>query len=384
MGSQDRVPLFINRYSLSQHTAIGVQTLRLLGPHQDWLHFHWWTSSFQRPDPRSVLFENTVLSRYPFLHRPKTLRFFEMMGISSWSGSDLRPSLAKRLIAPYRDRVSSAYVAPLGEDDATRCLELTNLVGVPFVLHLWDVLDGDVASGALRELVDRAERVFCVSQPLLDDVLKIRADADLLSFSRDASQATAKPREQGPIKVVIHGNVCSYAQGLNDLDQAIDLLERRGLPVEVSFLGSPKILRLAKTTIKKRVKVRGFLPTQRALDKELSSAHVGFLPGPKLDPGSDLRSRYSIPSRILDFMAVDLPIVGVVHEASATGGFVRKLGLHPAATCSGPEEVADWLLRLSSPDSWAEQSARSRAAFDLLQSQESPAQKLKRTLDKIA
>ena len=108
-----------------------------------------------------------------------------------------------------------------------------------------------------------------------------------------------------------------------------------------------------------------------------------FLPGPKLDPGSDLRSRYSIPSRILDYMAVDLPIVGVVHEASATGGFVRKLGLHPAATCSGPEEVADWLLRLSRPEHWAEQSARSRHAFDLLQRQESPAQKLKRTLDKM-
>ena len=56
-------------------------------------------------------------------------------------------------------------------------------------------------------------------------------------------------------------------------------------------------------------------------------------------------------------MAVDLPIVGVVHEASATGGFVRKLGLHPATACSGPEEVADWLLRLSRPGFWAEQSA---------------------------
>jgi hypothetical protein len=56
MGLENRVPLFINRYSLSPRTAIGVQTLRLLGPHQDWLHFHWWSSSFQRPDPRSVLF----------------------------------------------------------------------------------------------------------------------------------------------------------------------------------------------------------------------------------------------------------------------------------------------------------------------------------------
>ncbi len=222
MGTENRVPLFINRYSLSPRTAIGVQTLRLLGPHQDWLHFHWWTNSFQRQDPRSVLFENTVLSRYSFLHRPKPWKIIEKLGLSSWSGSDLRPSLAKRLADHYRGRVSSAYVAPLGEDDATRCLELTNLVGVPFVLHLWDVLDGDVATGALRELVNRAERVFCVSQPLMDDVLRIRGDAELLSFSRDAAQATAKPREQGPIKVVMHGNVCSYAEGLDDLDQAID------------------------------------------------------------------------------------------------------------------------------------------------------------------
>jgi hypothetical protein len=384
MSAHDRVPLFINRYSLSPRTAIGVQTLRLLGPHQDWLHFHWWSSSLTQPDPRSVLFENTVLSRFSFLHKPKTVRFCEMLGISSWSGSDLRPTLAKRLTAHYRERVSSIYVAPLGEEDATRCLELTNLVGAPFVLHLWDVLQGDVAGGALRQLVDRAQHVYCVSQPLLDDVLRIRGDADLLSFSRDASQATAKPRDQGPLKVVMHGNVFSYAEGLDDLDQAIALLERKGLKVEVSFVGSPKILRLANTTLKNRVKMRGFLSTQRELDNELSSAHVGFLPGPKLDPGCDLRSRYSIPSRILDYMAVDLPIVGVVHEGSATGGFVRKLGLHPAATCSGPDQVAEWLLRLSRPGNWREQSAKSRAAFDLLQRQESPAQTLKRTLDRIA
>ena len=114
MGAHNRVPLFINRFSLSPRTAIGVQTLRLLGPHQDWLHFHWWSSSLKQPDPRSVLFENTVLSRYSFLHNPKLVRFCEQLGISSWSGSDLRPSLAKRLTAHYRERVSSVYVAPLG------------------------------------------------------------------------------------------------------------------------------------------------------------------------------------------------------------------------------------------------------------------------------
>jgi hypothetical protein len=384
MGSRNRVPLFINRFSLSPRTAIGVQTLRLIDPHQDWLHFHWWSNSLKQMDPRSVLFENTVLSRYSFLHNPKFLRLCERVGISSWVGSDLRPSLAKRLTEQYQQRVSSTYVAPLSESDATRCLELTNLVGAPFVLHLWDVLEGDVASGALRELIDRAERVFCISEPLLHDVSLMRRDAELLTFSRDASEETAMAPGQGPLRVVMHGNISSYAEGLDDLDQAIALLDSRGMKVEISFLGSPKILRQAQTTIKKRVNVRGFCPTQQDLDRELGQAHVAFLPGPKLDPKHDLRSRYSIPSRILDYMALALPIVGTVHKASATGGFVRKLGLNNAATCSGPEEIADWLMRLSHPDKWAEQSARSRDAFAYLERQEAPAQKLKRTMEKIS
>jgi hypothetical protein len=380
----NRVPLFINRFSLSPRTAIGVQTLRLLDPHQDWLHFHWWSNSLKQLDQRSVLFENSVLSRYSFLHNPKLLRGCELLGISCWSGSDLRPALAKRLTAQYRERVSSAYLAPLSEDDASRCLKLANLVGAPFVLHLWDLLPGDVSSGALRELVDRAESVFCVSQPLLDDVSRIRLDAGLLSFSRDATPATAMAPGEGTIKVVMHGNISSYAEGLDDLEGAITLLESKGLNVEVSFLGSPKILRHSNTQLKRRVNVRGFFPTQCDLDNELSRYNVAFLPGPKPNPRRDLRSRYSIPSRILDYMATGLPIVGTVHKASATGGFVRELGLDAASTCSGPQEVADWLLRLSRPDTWAEQSARSRVAFDMLQRQEAPALILKRALDKIA
>jgi hypothetical protein len=383
MSAGQRVPLFINRFSLSPRTAIGVQTLRLMEPHQDSLHFHWWSSSLKQMDPRSVLFENTLLSRYSFLHNPSLLRVCERLGISLWNGNDLRAPMVERLRKEYRERVSSAYIAPLNEPDAQRCLELANLVGAPFVLHLWDVLQGDVSSGALRQLVERAESVFCVSQPLLDDVSLIRSDAELLCFSRDEALVTAGPRQRGPLKIVMHGNVSSYAEGLDALDKAIPLLERKGLKVEVSFLGSPKILRQAKTTLK-GVSVGGFCPTQQDLDMELSRAHVAFLPGPRLDPKIDLRSRYSIPSRILDYLALELPIVGCVHKSSATGGFLQELGLEASTTCSGPDEIADWLTRIARPLHWAEQSTKSRNAFDLLRLQEEPAQKLKRALDNIA
>ena len=384
MSASNRVPLFINRFSLSPRTAIGVQTVRLMGPHKDWLHFHWWSSSLTQVDPRSVLFENAFLGRYSFLHNPSLLRVWERLGISVWKGSDLQTSLVERVTTEYRSRVSSTYVAPLNESDAQRCLQLVDLVGAPFVLHLWDVLQGDVSRGVLRELVERAESVFCVSQPLLADVSLMRSDAELLCFSRDESVVRARPRERGLLKVVMHGNISSYAEGLDDLDQAIDLLELKGLEVEILFLGSPKILRQARTTLKRRVRVGGFCPTQQDLDVELSRAHVAFLPGPKLDPSIDLRSRYSIPSRILDYMAVQLPIVGTVHKASATGGFVRELGLGGGATCSGSEELAEWLSQLARPVHWTEQSAKSRLAFDLLKRQEDPARKLKRALDNIA
>ena len=383
MDSVTKVPLFINRFSLSPRTAIGVQTVRLMGPHEDWLHFHWWSNSLRQLDRRSILFENMILSRFSFLHDPRLMRMCERMGIGSWIGSDLRPEYAKRLTTEYQDRVSSTYLAPLDEADATRCLKLANLVGAPFVLHLWDVLDGDVHTGALRELIDRAERVFCVSDPLVRDVSSIRSDVELLSFSRDASPVYAAGPGKGPLKIVMHGNISSYAEGLDDLDQALELVRSAGMDVDVKFLGSPKILRQANTTLK-GVQACGFFPTQQDLDRELANAHVAFLPGPKLDPEVDMRSRYSIPSRVLDYMAVGLPIVGSVHKASATGGFVRKLGLENAATCSGPAEIAEWLLRLSQPEQWEEQALRSRQAFQSLEHQESPADKLKRSLDKIA
>jgi hypothetical protein len=385
MSSQDRVPLFINRFSLSPRTSIGVQTRRLMDAYPDGLHFHWWTNSLRQLDRRSILLENKVQSRYSFLHAATISIIAENLRLSWWGGGNQpRPWLAGRIRKQYRDRVSSVYLAPLSEWDAERCLALANLVGAPFVLHLWDVLSGDVNQGALRELIDRAESVFCISEALLQDVSRLRSDAVLLCFSRDDAPVTAVPPEQKPLIVGLHGNITSYAEGLEDLDQAIALLEAKGVPVEVQFLGSPRILQQTRTPLKKRVKSLGFFPTQAGLDHALGRVHVAFLPGPKLDPRGDLRSRYSIPSRVQDYLAVGLPIVGTVHEQSATGVFLRGLGLAEATVCSRPQEIADWLLQLSQPDAWTAASSRSRAAFAQLRNEEAPALRLKRVMDQIA
>ena len=383
MDSGYRVPLFINRFSLSSRTSVGVQTRLLLAPHSDWVHFHWWSSSFKQLDPRSILLENRLLSRYSFLHNVRFMRLCESLGMSAWIKDRLRPDWAAR-VENFRERVSCVYLAPLDEADAVRCLHLINLIGTPFVLHLWDVLEGDVRYGALGELVRRAQVVFCISQPLLNAVRSVRSGGELLSFTRDQSLYQAEPPTGSHLRVVMHGNVESYVEGLNDLDVAIDLLKAHGITIEVAFVGSPQILRRCKTSLKRRVKVCGFQKTMHALDWELSNSHVAFLPGPKLDPQRNQRSRYSIPSRIIDYMALNLPIVGTVHPNSATGDLIRTLGLDATGLCSGPAQIADCLLQLTQPDFWIKQSAHSRDAFEYWQAKEPPTQLLKRKINQIA
>ena len=97
MSAGRRVPLFINRFSLSPRTAIGVQTLRLMEPHQDSLHFHWWSSSLKQMDPRSVLFENTLLSRFFGNSREKLM-------LSLLGDADVTPEELQRL----RDAIQQA------------------------------------------------------------------------------------------------------------------------------------------------------------------------------------------------------------------------------------------------------------------------------------
>jgi hypothetical protein len=384
MHGLSQVPVFISRYSLSPRTSIGQQTQRLLQPHQDWFHFHWRSNDLRQLDRRSLRFENLILSRVSFLHnRRSVLRLCERAGIGCWVGSELREEHARRLTRDYAGRISKAYLAPLDEEDAQRCLALVNLLGVRFVLHLWDVLEGDVRTGALRSLIDRAENVFCVSDSLVRDVSQLRSEVDLLLFSRDPAVARATAPTGEALRIVLHGNICSYADGLDDLHIAINRLEAEGRTCEVWFAGLPKILRVSHTTIRNRVKLCGFSATLDELDAKLAAGHVAFLPGPKAGPAVDMRSRYSIPSRMLDYMAVGLPILGVLHKDSAGGAFMRELGLAETATCEGPEEVAYWLRKLGEPRAWSENSRKSLSAFDRLMRQQSPAEKLKSSLDRI-
>jgi glycosyltransferase involved in cell wall biosynthesis len=376
-----KVPLFITRYSLSPKNAIGVQTNQLLQPQSDWLQFYWSSKDLLSRDSRSIRIENALFSRVSFFQNDNEhVRRLQRLGAGWWECDRLRPERARWLLEKYQHRVSSIYAAPLEKRDARRIRQIIEIFNVPFVLHLWDFLDSRICgSEDLVWLLERAAKVFCLSQPMLDEVSGIRADAEVLLFSRKPSRTIAVAPANRTLRIVMIGNIYSYRHGLDLLDQAIQRLTARGLGVSVCYLGPAKALRSLESALVRKVQPLGFVKGDEGRDRELSKCHVGFMPGPFTDPDIHMRSRYSIPSRILDFLATGLPIVGTVQPTSATGIFCETLGVHDDCFCGTPESIEDALAGLQNQSRWSIAAGKSRRAFDLLSRQSEP-EKLKNAL----
>ena len=324
------VPLFITRHSLSSRSAIGTQTRLFLEPHPAWLHFHWHSNELRRQHASSHRLESLAFSRWSVFNRNNALaRGLRRLGASRWTHNQLRPEILRRLAARHQGNVSVIYAAPIDSADAARMKQIIQAFDRPFVLHLWDLLDGPPKPGSSEEwLIKHAARVLCVSKPILDAVTAQRPDADYLLFSRKpaALRASAPPGKR--LRVALIGNLDSYPAGIALLSDAVSLLSERGFDIHLVFIGSPVLIKRLKSPIAAKVQPVGFAKTDADRDRALSECHAAFLPGPFEDPACEMRSRYSIPSRTLDFFAVGLPIVGTVHPNSAAADFFSQCRRH--------------------------------------------------------
>ena len=377
-----KAPLFITRYSLSLKNAIGVQTNLLLHPHPDWLHFFWSNPELGTGDPRSIRLENPVFGRVSFFQqRNPVVRNLQQLGLGWWKEDHLRPELSKKLLHSYQNKISAIYAAPLEARDAKRIKQLVQIFKLPFVLHLWDFLDQRIRDNEdLCWLIHRAARIFCLSQPMLNEIAPLRRDSEYLLFSRKPSRSFAVPPQGRSMRIVLLGNIHSYRQGLDLLDQAVERLVAKGIKMSVCYLGPQrKAFRSLDSPLVRRLEPLGFVKGDDNRDKVLSDFHVGFLPGPCTDPDVDMRSRYSIPSRILDFLATGVPIVGTIRPDSATGIFCKSQGVDSHCFCQTSDDVAHALLQLLDQSEWSHLAAKNREAFTRLTENSQP-EKLKRAM----
>jgi glycosyltransferase involved in cell wall biosynthesis len=368
--------VFITRFSLSNKTAIGVQTNYLAESLENWVHFHWWQTDLKRINSKSHLLENQFIARFPRYKFAAWLQqLLSTFGLSWWEGD----KLGKRAIDSIKEKAAGstvAYVAPIDREDARRMRSILEVLKIPFILHIWDFLDGGLDTEEHTWLIKHADKVLCLSQPICEALQPLRPDVDILRFYRPPSLYKAKAPEPNILIITLIGDINAYSDGLDMLFAAIEIVEKKGVQVKVKYIGTQKALRRARADLMDRITVTGFLESAQDRDKALSESNIAFLPGPLKSPDTDYRSRYSIPSRVLDFMAVGLPIVGPVHPESATGKLLAEYGLQDIACCADANSMAQKLNLLADCSQWQHYSHLCQIIFKTITVERNPPQKL--------
>jgi len=361
------IPLFLTPMSLSSQSAIGVQTKLMLEHFPDWRHLYWDARDFGASDPRSTSADSFLFTHFTVLkHEPPTIagRALSAVGLTWWNRNELRERYVRRVVGCYGSLVNAAYAAPCSLRDSTRMRSILAALKKPFVLHLWDLLDKHQAgSEAFQWLLKSATKVFCVSEPLVDLLSPFRPDATILRFHRNPTSHLAAPPSTGPLRIALIGNCRRYPEGLSLLREAVFLLKQNGVDSEVVYIGTRKNVNTWSSSLSKEVATTGFLASDDLRDEALAKCHVGFLPGPLEDPGKCMLSRFSIPSRVLDYMATRLPIIAAVHPSSATAMFLESIGLTDCILEPSAQRLARQLTSLSATEDWRHYSAMSGAAF---------------------
>ena len=345
-----RVPIFVTRHSLSPKTAVGVQTAHYLQEFPDWRHLHWAEFDHRlRHDRRSMRIESLLVARWPgYAEKARGL-----LGVAKswWTGDRLCAPREHELVTSLAGRASALYLAPMDVTDAARMRYLAEVLGRPFVLHIWDSLNSPLLDSAdHRWLIAHAAKVFALTGTMANELRESRPDVEELLFVREPTRSRARePETGGVLRVGLLGFLRSYRSGLRLLLEAY-----RGArtPLELRYIGSRRTLDRLGEEVTGSMTVTGHLRSGQARDRALAACHVAMLPGPMEAPEVDLRSRYSIPSRVLDFMAVGLPVVGTVHPESATANFCREMGIAEHVCCQTAEEILEAFRRLREPQYW--------------------------------
>jgi hypothetical protein len=363
------VPLFVTAQSLSPRTPNGVQTRNFLETFPEWKHLFWDAADFKVHDSRSTRIESLLFSRFSIFKRdpaPGVAR--ALAGFSRWHKNALKPTLQRWLHTAVKDDVSVVFVSICSINDSERMQAILTELERPFVVHLWDMLDGDhMESPAFRWLIERAAHVFCLTQEMIDHLSLTRPDATILRFTRRPSKYVATAPSGGPLRIGLIGNCRPYLDGLSVLNEALRILKLRNHPFSVVYVGSKKRQKEWGERLEVEVEVSGFVESDDERDSLLSQCHVGFLPGPLASPATNTLSKFSIPSRTLDFMATGLPITGTVHPQSATATYLETHGLGSSVGASAPELLAERLIALSDPSRWRGYAELSLNGFESAQ-----------------
>lgn len=357
--------LFAGSLSASRSNALGVQMLHLAEPFGSaWMNCYWFDDGKGDSDaPTTLRLYTSLPSLWPFATgRGFVTRMVAHFGIGWWENTRMIERKKTRL-RELLEEVSFAYVAPFSNVDAARCREILQILGCPFVVHIWDFLDAPL-NGDYKWLFSHAKHVFYLSPTMIEEIrTSVVCDMSPLSFGRRKSRNRAKYHCEDKLTIGLIGTLYPYKEGPKLLSQAIGRLRGQFADLRLRYIGPNDESRFIPTELRPLTECMGYLDDD-GRDRALAECDVGYLPGPLLAPEIDARSRYSVPSRSADYLAIGLPMIAAIHPSSATNAFfssIRGRGFFPVRE---PEDIVFAARKLQDETFWKDASDSCAEFFD--------------------
>lgn len=293
--------------------------------------------------------------------RARIVRRQLRLGLRWWNGRSLSRGAASRIRKIGARKFDAAYVVVSNEEESAVAGKILAILDLPYVVNWMDFRPAELISAdnhpSVLGLCRQAETVFALTSNLAEAIRTISGSSPrLLKIGRKVPDKIATPPVAGKaLRCVMIGQT-NYLSIRNIWRQVVSLLERKGIEVELFYIGTKETANVLSTQV--RTNYLGSL-SDAARDSQLGTMHVGLVPGPDGDPRTDVLARYSLPSRIADFLFHGLPTAGSLHPDSATSVELADAAGESCFFSLSAEALADRLVFWAKhPEGWRKASTK--------------------------
>jgi hypothetical protein len=362
--------LYRTGFAPTSGTSVYVSRL-LKGRENSVVHLMWDISESGAKSVEQVVVANDAMAWWPFPFnrgRGRYMRCRDRLGLNWWSRDQLNLAKLNRKLRTFRSRPERAWMICKHEWDASRACALWEGVGKPpFVLHVMDIFHDRLSEGEtpkFRRLIQEARHVLCISANIAAEIRNNGAKSvSLLPFCSNFSVDGRQPFGP-PLRMVISGSLWSGVYADNPafklLADAWPAIKHQFPGVELHYAGlSGKQL---PEQLRGEIQDHGLLSpietsglSHSAYEDFLRRCHLAYLP---VSHPSTTVGRFSLPSRLADYLACGLPIIACTDKGTAIASFLESLPPGCSANVANATELCNSVARFAGePLRWKEASA---------------------------